>query len=75
MRVDDILIQSDDAGGIIVLREGNDPDFIKHTQKNSVRCSAVMAKKDRIIIDEIIALKEAVANLQSKPLAKKKARA
>jgi hypothetical protein len=68
MRVDDILIQSDDAGGIIVLREGNDPDFIKHTQKNSVRCSAVMAKVMQAFRDDIL-------ELQGKPLAKKKAKA
>ena len=74
MRVDDILIQSDDAGGIIVLREGNDPDFIKHTQKNSVRCSAVMAKVMQAFRDDIIDL-QTLAALQSKPLAKKKARA
>ena len=74
MRVDDILIQSDDAGGIIVLREGNDPDFIKHTQKNSVRCSAVMAKVMKAFRDDIIDL-QTLAALQGKPLAKKKARA
>ena len=73
MRVDDILIQSDDAGGIIVLREGNDPDFIKHTQKNSVRCSAVMAKVMKAFRDDIIDLQTLAA--QGKPLAKKKARA
>ena len=68
MRVEDILIQSDDAGGIIVIREGNDPDFIKHTQKNSVRCSAVMARVIQAFRDDIM-------ELQGKPLAKKKARA
>ena len=73
MRVDDILIQSDDAGGIIVLREGNDPDFIKHTQKNSVRCSAVMAKVMKAFRDDIIDLQTLAA--QGKPLAKKKERA
>ena len=73
MRVDDILIQSDDAGGIIVLREGNDPAFIKHTQKNSVRCSAVMAKVMKAFRDDIIDLQTLAA--QGKPLAKKKERA
>ena len=60
----DIMIQADEAGGIIVLRDGDDSDFLKRTTKNSVRCSGVMAAALKVMRDDIIAL--------GKPLAKKK---
>jgi hypothetical protein len=68
VKVKDILIQSDDAGGILVIREGNDPAFLKRTLKNSVRCNSVMARILQAFRDDIM-------ELQGKPLAKKKGRA
>ena len=59
----DIMIQTDvdGTGGLIVLRDGNDPAFIKRSQKNSVKCSSVMAKVMAVLRDDIIALQSPVA--------------
>lgn len=68
----DIMIQSDDAGGIIVLRSGDDEKFLKRTTKNSVRCSGVMASAQKVFRDDIIALQAEVSDLR-RLLAKGKA--
>jgi len=67
MTARDIMIQTDvdGTGGLIVLRDGNDPSFIKRSQKNSVKCTSVMAQVMKILRDEIIAM-------QAAPVAKKK---
>ncbi len=70
----DIMIQSDDAGGIIVLRSGDDEKFLKRTTKNSVRCSGIMASALKVMRDDIIELQGFAIppGRQGKPLAKKK---
>ena len=67
MKAEDIMIQTDmdGTGGLVVLRDGKDPDFIKRTTKNTIRTSGPWAEVLKIMRDEIIALK-------GKPLAKKK---
>ena len=70
----DIMIQSDEdgTGGIIILRSGDDRDFIKRTTKNSVRCSGIMASAQKVFRDDIIALQAEVSDLR-RLLAKGKA--
>jgi hypothetical protein len=67
MTAKDIMIQEDldGTGGLIVLREGNDPNFVKRTRDNSIRTSAAWARVLKVLRDEIIAL-------QGAPLAKTK---
>jgi hypothetical protein len=61
----DIMIQSDDAGGIIVLRSGDDEKFLKRTTKNSVRCSGIMASALKVMRDDILQMDNLVHDLLS----------
>ena len=63
MTAKDIMIQTDvdGTGGLIVLRNGDDPEFIKRTVKNSVKCSGPMAQVLKVLRDDIIALQSPVA--------------
>ena len=45
----------DGTGGLIVLRDGNDPDFIKRTRDNTIRTSKAWATLIKVIRDELIA--------------------
>jgi hypothetical protein len=57
VKVEDIMLQSDENGGLIVIREGKDEHFIKRTQRNSQRVSSVWARTLECFRDEIIELK------------------
>ena len=62
----DIMIQTDvdGTGGLIVLRDGNDPAFIKRSQKNSQKVSGPWAKILTVMRDSLIDLETRVAQLE-----------
>jgi hypothetical protein len=67
--IEDVMIQTDldGTGGLLVIRDGDDPGFIKRTRQNTARIAGAQARVLKIFRDEILALKGA-------PLAKSKGR-
>jgi hypothetical protein len=74
MTAKDIMIQTDvdGTGGLIVLREGDDPAFIKRSIKNSQKVSGPWAKILTVMRDSLIDLEARVARVEAGPVAKKK---
>lgn len=68
-KAEDIVIQTDEAGGFLLVKEN---EHVDHRRMGQGRCSAVMAHVLEILRDEIVELKLTRQRSESEDPAKKR---